>query len=194
MDALLPKSLHHRMKAGRSQKSARREFLPFGILMALIFFTLLVSLAVSVHLHVSFFAEPQVGAGIPADLHSKITYDNEDTRSYLPPFQDPERQPILRILRQAGYNFNDTTIFTPEIWESLPRWSDVLHLYGRYPIIKGLETCESFRKDVSNPAMRQMSVAGLFNSGTNILHSRKSKECFDLKKSDHQGSYQSPFL
>ena len=163
------------MKDGRPSNGTIILFHPFLILKTLIVVALLVSLVVSVYLHVGLVDEetsinvPLFGHLSPKTEVVKPIY----TISSLRVFQDPERQPILKILRQAGYDFNDPRIFTPDVWEALPRWSDVLNLYGSDPVIRGLETCEDFQTGVSNPALRQVSVAGLFNSGTNILQSRK---------------------
>ena len=41
-------------------------------------------------------------------------------------------------------------------------------VYGKEPIIYGLDTCELFRES-SDPADHFLAVAGTFNSGTNLL-------------------------
>jgi hypothetical protein len=162
------------MKDGRPANGKIISFLPFLILKTLIVVALLVSLVVSVYLHVGLVDEKTSMMSLSGHLSPKTEVVKPNyTISSLRVFQDPERKPILKILRQAGYDFNDPRIFTPDVWEALPRWSDVLNLYGSDPIIRGLETCEDFQTGVSNPALRQVSVAGLFNSGTNILQSRK---------------------
>ena len=162
------------MKDGRPAKGTLRLHLPSLILKTLIVVALLVSLALSVYLHVGLVADETSILSLSGHLYPQTQVVKPiHTISSLGIFQDPERKPILKILRQAGYDFNDPQIFTPEVWESLPRWSDVLNLYGRDPIMRGLETCEDFQTGVSNPALREVSVAGLFNSGTNILYSRK---------------------
>jgi hypothetical protein len=84
--------------------------------------------------------------------------------------QDPERQRILNILRQARYNIHDSQIFSSETLNSLPKWSDIVELYGETPRIVGLESCERYRQQVVDPSMRTIGVAGMFNSGTNVLH------------------------
>jgi hypothetical protein len=163
--------------------------LPLKILIVLIFATIALSLVVSVKVH-------SLELSLNTDHPLTVTLSSSDSRQQQhqpqqppPPapaqsnddkgdiasfvLQDPERQPILKILREAGYNFNDTKIFTPETWESLPKWSEILELYGREPKILGLETCQRFQEKVTNPAMRELGVAGMFNSGTNVLHSSK---------------------
>lgn len=104
--------------------------------------------------------------------------NDDDSTSDIPSaiLQDPERQPILKILREAGYDFSNATLFTPETWKSLPRWTDVMDLYGE-PKILGLETCQRYRELVANPKLRELGVAGMFDSGTNVLHSTLVLNC-----------------
>lgn len=83
---------------------------------------------------------------------------------------DPDRQHILNILRQARYNLHDTQTFSSETLNSLPKWSDIVDLYGETPRIVGLESCERYRQQVVDHSMRTVGVAGMFNSGTNVLH------------------------
>lgn len=85
---------------------------------------------------------------------------------------DPERQRILKILRQARYNLYDSQTFSSETLNALPKWSDIVDLYGETKIV-GLESCQRYRQQVVNPSMRTIGVAGMFNSGTNILHYSK---------------------
>jgi hypothetical protein len=73
---------------------------------------------------------------------------------------DGDLGPILRILGQAGYDIsNDQAIQR----KSLPSWSKIVDAYGQ-PTILGLETCERFRDSVDS-SLRNLGVAGLFNSG-----------------------------
>ena len=87
--------------------------------------------------------------------------------------KDPERQRVLKILRQARYNLHDSQTFSSETLNSLPKWSDIVDLYGESPRIVGLESCERYRQQVVNRSMRTIGVAGMFNSGTNVLHARE---------------------
>jgi hypothetical protein len=81
-------------------------------------------------------------------------------------------QPILKLLDQAGYDItNDEEIQK----ESLPRWSAIRKAYGP-PKIIGLESCSQYQKMV-DPKHQHLGVAGLFNSGTNLLHSLLTANC-----------------
>jgi hypothetical protein len=80
---------------------------------------------------------------------------------------DPEREPIFKILKQAGYDLEDKELFTDQITASLPKWSEITSFYGP-PRIIGLETCQAFREQV-DAVDRMAAIAGFFNSGTNVL-------------------------
>jgi hypothetical protein len=70
------------------------------------------------------------------------------------------REPIIAILKDAGIfeaNVNDIL--------KLPKWSQVTDLYGKDPVVLGLEKCKEFRRRVPLEA-RYIGVAGMFNSGT----------------------------
>ena len=86
---------------------------------------------------------------------------------------DDDLKPILKILCQAGYNISkDSTEIDRSV---LPKWSDIMEGYGP-PTIVGLDTCQKFRDTI--PAnVRHMAPAGMFNSGTNLLHFLIQKNC-----------------
>lgn len=100
--------------------------------------------------------------------------------------QDPERQRILNILRQARYNLHDSQIFSAETLNSLPKWSDIMDLYGK-PRIVGLDSCQRYRQQVVDQSMRTIGVAGMFNSGTNVLHYMLMANCINRAAKDSTG-------
>jgi len=181
-----PFVLVSRMVNGRKcLRGTSTRLSPIFLLKTLLFVIFLISLCVPAFLHQFLIDNSStilVSKGVGSTFYhlesiSRLHSKSRGNYSYILQ-QDPERKPILKILHQAGYDFNDTTIFTEEVWESLPKWSDILNLYGKDPITRGLETCEAFRSHVSSsssspPNAGQISVAGLFNSGTNILWSSK---------------------
>jgi hypothetical protein len=85
---------------------------------------------------------------------------------------DHELEPILKILRQAGYTDSD---FDDRTLASLPKWSNIVAAYGP-PRILCIETCQQFRKSV-RPWAQRLGVAGTFNTGTNLLHSLLATNC-----------------
>jgi len=72
--------------------------------------------------------------------------------------------PMLAILEEAGLSTNLSAN------ETLPSWETLTELYGplQTPIVLGLDTCEQYRKTVSWKR-RYVSVAGMFNTGTNAM-------------------------
>jgi hypothetical protein len=93
---------------------------------------------------------------------------------------DPERAPILRILEQGGYNLNDKAIFDDETLALLPKWSQVQQFYGP-PKIVGLERCKEFQRTI--PIDDQaIGVAGMFNSGTNLLFELLATNCINTDR------------
>jgi hypothetical protein len=85
---------------------------------------------------------------------------------------DSELEPLLNILRHAGYA---EEIFDSKFLARLPKWSDIMKTYGP-PKILGFDTCVEFRNTI-NPRLQTMGVAGAFNSGTNLLDSLLKENC-----------------
>ncbi|KAL7522391.1 hypothetical protein ACHAWX_007075 [Stephanocyclus meneghinianus] len=75
---------------------------------------------------------------------------------------DDEQHHALHILVDAGVDL------TEDVVKKLPRISDIYSQYGHTPIIRNLESCKRFRELVPKN-QRLMAVAGMFNTGTNIL-------------------------
>ena len=83
---------------------------------------------------------------------------------------DPEKWHAYRILRDAGIS-----PITPEIIARLPRWSDIVSQFGPEPILN-LDSCAAYRSSVP-PHDRMAAVAGLFNTGTNLLAHLMADNC-----------------
>ena len=89
-----------------------------------------------------------------------------------------DKGPILSILLQAG-------IFIPRVpsstLEALPTWSLVQQTLGSQPRIWGLETCQDYQRMVpsvsSSSLQRYYGIAGMFNSGTNLLSMLLYENC-----------------
>ncbi len=65
---------------------------------------------------------------------------------------------------------------TQEMLQDLPTNEQVFELYGDKPQIIGLETCSAFRQSVP-PEEAYMAVAGMFNTGTNLLSKLLRHHC-----------------
>jgi len=74
-----------------------------------------------------------------------------------------DKGPIIDILDKADVDI------TPELLQDLPTWTDVTSNYGNEPIIEGLDTCATFQSAIPLTD-RLIGVAGLENTGTNLLH------------------------
>ena len=104
---------------------------------------------------------------------------------------DSDREPILEILRQGGYDLDDKTTFHDGVIASLPKWSEVTSFYGP-PRVIGLETCKAFRDKVPLDK-RMIGAAGIFNSGTNFLFYLLKKNCWNPKKKGSGMLWQVPW-
>ena len=94
----------------------------------------------------------------------------------------PEQQFALNILLQAGVDD-----LTEDIVKQLPVVSDIHAQYGTKPIVHNLESCERFR-DLYLPEERFMAVAGMFNTGTNILGNLIVHNCAIPRPKGKKGS------
>lgn len=120
------------------------------------------------------------GKKLPTTTANNITNNNHITYGK----GDPEREPILKILKQAGYDLEDKKLFTEQIMASLPKWSEITSFYGP-PRILGLETCQAFREQV-DAVDRVAAIAGFFNSGTNVLYYILRANCRGVKSIEWQ--------
>lgn len=81
------------------------------------------------------------------------------------------RERLVEILNEAGILDID-----PEAIAMLPKWSAIEKLYGKKPVVLGLERCEEFRT-LLDPADASIGPAGMFNTGTNPLAMYLSENC-----------------
>jgi hypothetical protein len=73
---------------------------------------------------------------------------------------------IIHRLQDAGVN---VTTLSKKTLQALPTWESMTKLVGTQSQIVGLETCQTFRNLVPTGEKRYLGVAGMFNSGTNLL-------------------------
>lgn len=102
---------------------------------------------------------------------------------------DEELKPILKILCRGGYDISENS---KEVDRSLlPKWSNIMAAYGP-PRIFGLETCPIYRNKV-HPSKRLVAPAGMFNTGTNLLHTLILSNCDFSNLHDRKMIYQVPW-
>lgn len=108
--------------------------------------------------------------------HAKIKITNPDVARVLAEIEaDPDKQPILQLLIDADVDFND---IDADKLAQLPKWSDVTSLYGSEPVYVGLETCQPFQANTKiDPVEHFVSVAGSFNTGTNLMSELLISNC-----------------
>jgi hypothetical protein len=75
-----------------------------------------------------------------------------------------DKEPILKLLEEAvgGDEVDEATV------ARLPTAQQVAAMYGRDPVVLGLETCGRFQA-YGDPAEHFVSTAGSFNTGTNLM-------------------------
>ena len=74
------------------------------------------------------------------------------------------------------FNSAKITTINQEEASQLPTGGDITSMYGERPVIRGLETCEHYRKMVK-PEDRTIGPAGLFNTGTNLIWKLMTRNC-----------------
>lgn len=74
------------------------------------------------------------------------------------------KEPIVALLREA----TGVRTIDADVRARLPTAAQVEDLYGRDPVVLGLETCARFQA-LPQPAEHFLSTAGTFNTGTNLM-------------------------
>lgn len=79
--------------------------------------------------------------------------------------------PLPALLRYAGLENSTMT-------GQLPSWKDISAIYGsdEEVILVGADTCQTFR-DTVPPKDRWLAVAGMYNTGTNLLAKYFQENC-----------------
>jgi hypothetical protein len=83
-----------------------------------------------------------------------------------------------RVLADLGIS---RSMMEGEDFKQLPPWSQILDNFGSEPVILGLERCEAYRNNVPIER-RAMGPAGLFSSGTNVMHNLLLNNCVPPQK------------
>jgi hypothetical protein len=87
---------------------------------------------------------------------------------------ESDKQWAVDILESSGIKVDQM------LFQKLPTWNQVKSLYypnqDVQPIIHGKDSCQRFQEQVP-PSERFISPSGMFNSGTNLLHSLLTQYC-----------------
>jgi hypothetical protein len=99
---------------------------------------------------------------------------------------DPIRQLLIEALGTKG---TQQTI-DEATFQRLPSAQDVTALYGSTPVVLGLETCDTFQhhSTIMDAAEHLVSVAGSFNTGTNLLAELLIANCYIPERQEKYGS------
>jgi len=98
-------------------------------------------------------------------------YDKDQVKKLL-----AEREPIIQLITSAGISFDPVEDI--DLIKELPKWSDVVEMYGPKPVIYGLDegNCERFQAQ-TDKGDHFIATAGTFNSGTNLMSEYLVKNC-----------------
>ena len=91
---------------------------------------------------------------------------------------------IVNILTAANIQLDE------ELAHQLPKWEDIVSMYGDKPIIYGLDTCQEYR-DTFKPEDRMLGPAGIFNTGTNLLFELMKANC-NIKEARNSKTHREP--
>ena len=82
----------------------------------------------------------------------------------------PEQMLAYSTLRSAG------VALAPEVTQQLPTGPDISSQYGFAPVGRNDEACQEYRRLIPK-SQRFLAVAGLFNTGTNLLGNLLVSNC-----------------
>ena len=113
------------------------------------------------------------------DKHSASEIQSIDSRGDVPytgnsTSIESDKQWAVDILESSGIKVDQM------LFQKLPTWNQMKSLYypnqDAHPIIHGIDSCQRFQEQVP-PKERFISPSGMFNSGTNLLHSLLTQYC-----------------
>lgn len=89
--------------------------------------------------------------------------------------RDIDIDATLSVMQEMGVN-REEIVRNQTMFDSIPPWSSIYENFGSNAIILGLERCQAYRDAVS-PIDRKIGPAGLFSTGTNVLHNLLIANC-----------------
>jgi hypothetical protein len=100
---------------------------------------------------------------------------------------DPIRQLLIEALGTTNGKEALAVTIDDETLAHLPSMQDVSALYGPAPVVLGLESCNTFQNDnpILDAAQHLLSVAGSFNTGTNLLAELLIANCYMPERLEH---------
>lgn len=97
-----------------------------------------------------------------------------------------EREPIIKLITDAGIVFDP--VADADLIGELPKWADVVEMYGPKPVIYGLKegNCQRFQAQ-TDQGDHLIGTAGIFNTGTNLLSELLVQNCMMPKRMAKHG-------
>jgi hypothetical protein len=81
---------------------------------------------------------------------------------------------LSQLLQDAGIESSALSIKESSFLDQ-----QIIRLYGKPPVIAGTEDCHHYRQNITLDH-RQLAVAGMFNTGTNLLDNQMRKNILDM--------------
>ena len=101
----------------------------------------------------------------PKQKHERVNFNDQiaNLTKIHPVFEGREK--LVHMLLEM---YIDVEQIDEKVWAQVPVWDDIVKIHGSGPVIYGLDQCEDYRNRVA-PIDRRVGVAGMFNTGTNLL-------------------------
>ena len=120
-------------------------------------------------------------------LHQQQQQKEEEEEGIITKENDLQRasrgkQELLNLLHATGI----TDMDVETVW-MLPTWERVVELYGPHAVVHGLDQCDTFRQSIPQPPP-SLGIAGLFNTGTNVLATYLESNCHMNKNNNSSAS------
>lgn len=136
------------------------------------------------HYHIKRFLRNSEGTSTASNNRNGVTNVKDRLRKFLESSREETHYFFDVINKNNNNNINNNVTFsnplhsifdkagiplTPNVMEQIPPYSDIVKMYGKNPIILGLDKCEEFQKHVQPPD-RTIAVAGY----------ERTKRCFSF--------------
>ncbi len=109
---------------------------------------------------------------VPFNDKQQHSNQHDDTQSTTT--VSPDVNQTIQVLVSMGVKYSELEKHLNEV----PKFSQILNNYGgsNEPVILGLEYCEEYRQTIKKK-QRAIGPAGLFSTGTNLLHDLIKSNC-----------------
>eukprot|EP00980_Cylindrotheca_fusiformis_P002459 scaffold584_cov132-Cylindrotheca_fusiformis.AAC.12 len=106
----------------------------------------------------------------------KVNHQAHNPDQFPPGNSSLDESSIEKTVQTLAYLGVARSMIDGEALRNLPPWSQIVSNYGSEPVIYGLERCQAYRETVSE-RNRIIGPAGLFSTGTNVVHKLLINNC-----------------